>query len=159
MAAARLWLAVALLLPAVCRADVDVDQLLTLDEPPTGVVFEIIDDDDDALLWALPKVGRLSGQIHARFPDLPIAVVTHGAEQFALLASQSRGPLAPIHTEARALREAGFDMHVCGAHAGWYGHLPEDFPDYIDVAASGPAQINDYRNVGYQVIRLQADDD
>lgn len=152
-------LAVIALFPVTCLADVDVDQLLTLDEPPTGVVFEIVDDDDDALSWALPKARQLSRQIHARFPDLPIAIVTHGSEQFALLASQASGPLAPIHVAARGLREDGIDLHVCGAHAGWYGHLPEDFPDYVDVSASGPAQINDYRNIGYEVIRLQSDDD
>lgn len=155
----RVWWVAILLLPSVCLADVDVDRLLTLDEPPTGVVFEIVGDDDDALKWALYRVRQLSAQIHARFPDLPIAVVSHGAEQFALLASQSNGPLAPIHVEAQGLRKDGIDLHVCGAHAGWYGYLPEHFPDYVDVSASGPAQINDYRNIGYEVILLQADDD
>lgn len=152
-----MWLAAMFLLPAVCLAGADMDRLLALDEPPTGVVFEIVDD-DDALKWALPRVRQLSAQIHARFPELPIAVVSHGAEQFALLASQAKGPLAPIHEAARGLREDGVDLHVCGAHAGWYGHLPEHFPDYVDVSASGPAQINDYRAIGYEVIRLRSDD-
>jgi hypothetical protein len=33
----------------------------------------------------------------------------------------------------------------------------EDFPDYVDVAPSGPAQINQYRELGYVVIDDFAD--
>ena len=46
------------------------------------------------------------------------------------------------------------DVHVCGTHAGWFDVLPEDFPDYVDVAAAGPAQVNDYRALDYVLIVL-----
>lgn len=39
-----------------------------------------------------------------------------------------------------------------GAHASWRGNVPEDFPDYVDVAAAAPAKVNDYRALGYVVI-------
>jgi hypothetical protein len=45
-------------------------------------------------------------------------------------------------------------VHVCGTHAGWYGVTPEDFPDYVDVTTAGPAQINDYEAMGYELIVL-----
>lgn len=144
-----------LILPTLCLSDPDVDRLLSADETPVGVVFEIVEGDDDALAWALPLVRQYSERLRARFADLPIAVVTHGAEQFALLEKEADGALASIHADARDLRENAVDLHVCGAHAGWYGHLPEDYPSYVDVSPSGPAQINDYRNFGFEVIRLQ----
>ncbi|MCU7843868.1 MAG: DsrE family protein [Candidatus Thiodiazotropha sp. (ex Monitilora ramsayi)] len=145
-------------LMSLAQADAQVDRLLEADEEPVGVVFEILEDDDDALGWALPKVARLSAQLRKRFPELPIAVVTHGREQFGLLADEAEGLMAPIHDNAQQLRAEGIDLHVCGVHAGWDGYTPEDYPAYVDVSASGPAQINDYRNLGFTLIVLQGPD-
>ena len=144
-----------LLATGLVHADAQVDRLLQAKEEPVGVVFEILEDDDDALGWALPLVARLSAQLRQRFADLPIAVVTHGREQFGLLSEDADGLMAPVHDSARQLRSKDIDLHVCGVHAGWDGYAPEDFPDYVDVSASGPAQINDYRNLGYELIILQ----
>lgn len=137
-------------------ADPDVDRLLKADETPAGVVFEIVEGEEDALRWALPEVERLSARLRERFPGLPIAVVTHGREQFGLLANEAEGPLASIHDKAQEIQDEGIDLHVCGVHAGWDGYTPEDFPAYVDVAASGPAQIRDYRNLGFELIEIQA---
>ncbi|MET0069063.1 MAG: hypothetical protein ABW096_03430 [Candidatus Thiodiazotropha sp.] len=136
-------------------ADPQVDRLLEADEEPAGVIFEIIEDDDDALGWALPKVARLSAKLRERFPELPIAVVSHGREQFGLLADEADGLLAPIHANAKQLQSEAIDLHVCGVHAGWDGYTPEDYPAYVDVSPSGPAQIRDYRNLGFVLIVLQ----
>ncbi|MCG7930362.1 MAG: DsrE family protein [Candidatus Thiodiazotropha lotti] len=139
-------------------ADAEIERLLQAKEEPAGVVFEILEDDDDALGWALPKIAKLSARLRERFPDLAIAVVTHGREQFALLADESDGLLAPIHEDARQLRADEIDLHVCGTHASWDGYIPEDFPDYIDVSPSAPAQIRDYQNLGFVLIVLQGPD-
>ena len=139
-------------------ADPEVDRLLAADEGPVGVVFEIVEGEEDALRWALPEVARLSARLRERFPDLPIAVVTHGREQFGLLANEADGPLADIHSRAQQLRAEEIDLHVCGVHAGWDGYTPEDFPAYVDVSASGPAQIRDYRNIGFVLIELESPD-
>ena len=144
-------------LAAPVHADPEVERLLAGDEMPVGVVFEIVEDEEEALDWALPRVRDYSRRLRERFPGLPIAVVSHGSEQFALLSSGADGELSGIHDEARRLRDDDIDLHVCGAHAGWYGHVSEDFPSYVDVSPSGPAQINDYANLGYEVIRLQSD--
>jgi intracellular sulfur oxidation DsrE/DsrF family protein len=139
-------------------ADPEVDRLLAADEEPVGVVFEIVEGEEDALRWVLPEVARLSARLRERFPDLPIAVVTHGREQFGLLANEADGPLADIHGRAQQLRAEEIDLHVCGVHAGWDGYTPEDFPAYVDVSASGPAQIRDYRNIGFVLIELESPD-
>ncbi|MES9945516.1 MAG: DsrE family protein [Candidatus Thiodiazotropha sp.] len=145
-------------LSGLALADAQVDRLLEADEEPAGVVFEIIEDDDDALGWALPKIAELSARLRKRFPELPIAVVTHGREQFGLLADEAEGLLAPIHDQAQQLRDEEIDLHVCGVHAGWDGYTPEDFPAYVDVSPSGPAQIHDYQNLGFVLIVLQGPD-
>lgn len=157
MSMRHLLLPVVLLLAAAVHADPEVERLLVDDEAPVGVVFEIVEDEEDALDWALPRVRDYSRRLRERFPDLPIAVVTHGSEQFALLSREADGELPGIHDEARSRRDNDIDLHVCGAHAGWYGHVVEDFPSYVDVSPSGPAQINDYRNLGYELIQLQHD--
>ena len=153
MRLSSLILLAALTNPAL--ADAQVDRLLEANEEPVGVVFEIVEGDEDALRWALPEVAGLSTQLRKRFPELPIAVVTHGREQFGLLANAAEGALAPVHDKAQQLRTNGIDLHVCGVHAGWDGYTPEDFPAYVDVSASGPAQIRDYQNLGFALIELQ----
>jgi hypothetical protein len=48
-------------------------------------------------------------------------------------------------------------VHVCGTYAGWRGLTEEDFPEHINVSASGPAQINDYKSVGYLPIVIRSE--
>lgn len=136
-----------------------VNALLASGQPRAGIVFEIIEEEPESLAALLPRVRVLTQQLRVRFPDLPVAVVSHGTEQFALLAKAADGELAPIHAVARGLGDEQIDLHVCGVHASWYGNTPEDFPDYVDVSASGPAQINDYEALGFEVIRLDLDSD
>jgi intracellular sulfur oxidation DsrE/DsrF family protein len=146
------------LMPGSAVAQPQIERLLNQPSEPAGVVFEVLEEDDDALTWALPLIQQLAERLRARFPELPITVVTHGLEQFGLLAAEGQGPLAGLHNEAQELVGSQIDLHVCGAHASWYGHVAEDFPDYVDVAASGPALINDFRALGYEVIRLREPD-
>ena len=152
------FLLLLLLMPGSAVAQPLIEHLLSKESAPAGVVFEILEEDEEALGWALPMVGQVAERLRARFPELPITVVTHGREQFGLLAAEIGGPLAGIHGKAQDLVASQIDLHVCGVHASWYGHVPEDFPAYIDVAASGPALINDYRSLGFEIVRLQQPD-
>jgi hypothetical protein len=66
---------------------------------------------------------------------------------------------APLIADLRRqLRERfpGLDVVVvCGVHSQW-NDVPEDaYLDFVDVSASGPAQIRDYMNVGYVRIALE----
>ncbi len=151
-ATATLVLMISLLSPA--HAFDEIDDLLEREQAPAGVVFEIISEDDDSLETLLPELERAIANLRQRFPDLPVAVVSHGQEQFAL-EQKTRDTLPGIHTAAEAISSKdGVELHVCGAHAGWYGSTPEDYPDYVDVSPSGPAQINDYRALGYELVVL-----
>jgi len=132
---------------------VSVDHILKQHEPPAGIVFEIVSDDEDFLDVLLPELRSAIHGIRDRFPELPIAIVSHGKEQFALTSS-NKDIEKNTHTLARELVDDDIDVHVCGTHAGWYGVAPEDFPDYVDVSPAGPTQIDDYEEMGYELIFL-----
>ncbi|TNF98320.1 MAG: hypothetical protein EP297_08400 [Gammaproteobacteria bacterium] len=131
----------------------DINEILELDEEPSGVVIEIVESNEEALRMLLPEIKQIIDQLHDRFPRLSIAIVSHGREQFALTKNNTEEN-QDIHNGIRQLVDNDIDVHVCGTHASWYDVSPEDFPDYVDVAPAGPAQINDYRNLGYIHIQL-----
>ena len=64
-----------------------------------------------------------------------------------------------VHNQVKSLvTQQNVVLHVCGTYAGWQGLADEDFPAYVDVAASGPAQINDYVALGYVKIIIEDED-
>jgi intracellular sulfur oxidation DsrE/DsrF family protein len=130
-----------------------IDTVLQAEHAPAGVVFEIATGKSDSLNWALPQVKTYIAQLRTRFPALAIAVVTHGNEMFALQTKQA-GSAAGVHSLTQQLVKDGVALHVCGTYAGYKGLSEEDFPEYVNVAAAGPAQINDYVAVGYIRIKI-----
>ena len=144
-----LWLGILLVTGSAAAASLSLDDLLARSAAPPGVVFEIVDRDPRALEVALPWVKQASQQLKTRFPDLPMALVTHGQEMFALQ-SGARQSNAAIHQLAESLsRDDGIPVHVCETYAGRRGLAAEDFPAYIDVAPTGPAQIRNYELLEY----------
>jgi len=141
-----------LLGPAHAAGD-PVAALLAAERAPAGVVFEIVSGDGNALATTLPRVEAATQKLRARFPGLPVVVVSHGSEQFALL-DERAAEQPEVHARVRSLVAADVPVQVCGTHAEWRGKRPEDFPDYVDVVAAGPASINDYRALGYALIVL-----
>ena len=90
-------------------------------------------------------------RIRNRFPDTEFAVVSHGREEFALQ-SQYQGEYAEVHEAVQALVASEVPVHVCETHAGWYGVTAEDFPDYVNVAPTGPGQVRLYQELGYELV-------
>ena len=132
----------------------DVTTILAGKEAPAGVVFEIVGGDPGELDGLLLSVKKDIEKLRQRFPDLPVAIVTHGTEQFDLM-TENRATELKAHNLVEDLVNANdVEVHVCGTHAEWYGKTPEDFPDYVNVSAAGPAQINDYVSMGYELIVL-----
>lgn len=129
-------------------APLTLDELLARPEAPHGVVFEIVDRDPRALDVALPWVKQAAQRLKARFPALPMALVTHGQEMFALQTGERAGNPA-VHQIAENLSRDGIPVHVCETYAGWRGVGAENFPAYIDVAPAGPTQIRNYEALDY----------
>lgn len=149
-------LGILLFLPVALPANSElfVEQILQQRTAPEGVVFEIVTADQNGLQWALPLTRRYIEQLRERFPGLPIAVVSHGQEQFALQAAD-RETQHDVHAQVQSLTGNDIPVYVCGTYAGWRGLSDEDFPDYVNVAAAGPAQINDYVALGYTRVLIR----
>lgn len=146
------WLGLMALLalsgPALA-SPVTLDALLKRQVAPPGVVFEIVDRDPGALDVALPWVKQAAKRLKARFPGLPMALVTHGQEMFALQSEKRAGNQAAHKIVESLSRDDGIPVHVCETYATMRGLAVEDFPAYVDVAAEGPAQIRNYEALDY----------
>ncbi len=130
----------------------DVARLLENPDAPPGVVFELISGDLYFLAQSMPKIRELSKRLRERFPGLDIAVVSHGVEEFSLTRARQR-EFPELHDAVRSLsRDQNIPVHVCGTHASWRNVTAEAFPEYVDVAPVGPAQIRAYQELGYELV-------
>jgi intracellular sulfur oxidation DsrE/DsrF family protein len=143
------WIGLIALAGPAIAAPLTLDELLAHPVAPAGVVFEIVDRDPGALEVALPWVKQAAQRLKARHPGLPMALVTHGQEMFALQTGK-RASNEAIHQIAESLsRDDGIPVHVCETYAGRRGLAAEDFPAYVDVAPAGPTQIRNYEALDY----------
>lgn len=134
--------------------DYEVEKLLNAKEEPAGVVFEIISWDKNAWDWAAPMLKQYRKQLLAKYPDLDIALVSHGGEQFELTNDKAKKNAETFKT-LKSLSDEGVNLHVCGTHSSWRDVDDSEYVSFIDVSPSGPAQINDYINLGFTHILLQ----
>jgi len=132
-----------------------VDDILQQDQPPVGVVFEVASSQPDKLRKIVPMIQQHVKQLRQRFPDLDIAVVTHGKEQFSLTQNNEKN-YSEVHQQVKSLvKDTNVAVHVCETYAGWKNIDASEFPDYVDVAPAGPAQINNYKALGYVLIKIK----
>ena len=136
--------------------DISLKEILALPSAPPGVVIEIVTPEDEGLRWALPQAQNAVTKLRGKFKEMHIAIVTHGSEQFALMQKQQSTHQAEHQIVQSLTKENQIAVHVCGTYAGWRGVSPEDFPAYVDVAAAGPAQINDYKALGYVLLLIRS---
>ncbi len=124
-----------------------------LDKPrPAGVVIEVVGS-EQGLRLGVPRLREAVIRLRERFPGLDIAVVSHGREQFALLAEATG--FHDVQQDMRALiEESQISLHVCGANAERSGKSPEEFVGFVDVAVHGPSQIKDYEALGYVRLKM-----
>lgn len=135
-------------------ANKQVDLIVSSKQAPAGIIFEIVTGSANSLEWALPETYGLIKKLRSRFPNLEIAIVTHGKEQFALKTS-NRIKHSKIHSLTQQLvQKENIPLHVCGTYAAWNNVSEEEFPEYVDVTAAGPATINDYIALGYILIKI-----
>lgn len=132
----------------------DFDTILAEKEAPAGVVIEIVSDEYGLLSDLLPTIKKDIERLRQRFPDIPVAIVSHGTEQFDLTEKNTEIESTAHELTKQLVDIDKVDVHVCETHAGWYGVMPEDFPEYVDVVPAGPVQINDYESMGYELIVL-----
>jgi len=135
-------------LPALAQT---VDDVLSRETPPPGIVFEFSGNEEAALETALPRLWGDVARIRERFPGVPVEVVSHGLELLSL--SRENAFFYPAaHEAARALHTAGITLTVCGAYADDFDLGREDFPAYVDVVPSAPAHRDNLIALDYLVI-------
>lgn len=126
-----------------------VQELIDFNQEPHGVVLELESDDKT---FALSRTDLIVAQIKAlkdKYPRLDVVLLSHGAELHAFSLQGKH-----LETYSQLVKEGKVMIHVCEVTAGLIGLNPEDFPDFIDVAPSGTAQLNDYIKLEYDVVRI-----
>jgi hypothetical protein len=53
------------------------------------------------------------------------------------------------------INEFDASFHVCGTYAAMSDIAPSEFPDYVDVAPFGPAEIQNYRLMEFNVVSVE----
>ncbi|NNJ91251.1 MAG: DsrE family protein [Gammaproteobacteria bacterium] len=130
-----------------------VEKILASDNEPDGIVFELLSWDENTWTWAAPLLKEYRKRLLAKFPDIDIAVVSHGGEQFQLTREEAANQPMAMQT-LQTLSDEGVSLHVCGTHSSWKDVSEDSYIDIVDVSPSGPAQINDYIKLGYTKIVL-----
>ncbi len=165
MAAQSRWTLLLLLLFCTCCLSLEavedprpeqfmIDEIVA-DEQPQGVVFVVMEDDEEALQWVLPRVVHYTRQLRKKWQQLPITLLSHGSEMFSLVSASSS--LYPdIQREARKLvTDYSILFQVCGSFAAMSDFSASDFPDFLDVVPFAPAEIENYRLLEYKIVNLE----
>jgi len=132
-----------------------VAKLLQANTEPDGVVFDIETLDKNALKPLTTYVITQVELLKKAFPNVDIAMVSHGAEEFSLQTTAKNTYSGTHNLLSELASESGVSVHVCGAVGALKQLTQEDFPDFVSYSASGLAQINDYKALGYSVIVIK----
>ncbi len=120
-----------------------------------GVVFLVMEQDEEALNWVLPRVLHYTRQLREKWKKLNIVVLSHGDEMFALQ-TELKGLHEGLHSLAEQLvSEHDIQIQVCGSYAFFSDISASAFPNYIDVVPSAPAEIENYRLMGFKMVNLE----
>ena len=132
-----------------------INQIIKAQKAPAGVIFAVREYEEDALIWVLPRVERYIQEIRSSYPEISIAMMSHGDE----LTSLSHSKLADYHSMHQLLKklvvEQQLRFHICGTMAEMSGLSADDFPEYVDVVPFGPSQVEDYLSLGYVLVDLE----
>ena len=132
----------------------EINQFLAKEEPE-GIVFLVMEHDEEALYWVLPRVTRYAQQLREKWSDLPIIILSHGDEMLSLV-DEFKSLNEELHLSIKALaRDYDVTFQVCGSYASFSDVDESEFPAHIDVVPSAPAEITNYRQMEYQFISLE----
>ena len=132
----------------------EIDDIRTAGKPE-GVLFLVMEQDEEAFKWVLPRVIHYTQQLREKWEDLTVVVLSHGEEMFALRA-EYRPLYEKMHQDVLMLVSKHHVLfQVCGSYANFSNVAPSEFPDYIDVVPFAPAEIENYRLMEFKIINLE----
>ena len=76
----------------------EIGELLKELPPPKGVVFEMLTHEPSTWPKALSYIKQSVKRLHSKYADMPVVIVSHGMEEFALL-KDGRDSNAQAHSE------------------------------------------------------------
>lgn len=147
------WFSVFGLVSTVSADEDEIAEILAMETAPEGIVFEVVSGDETYIETALHDFMTYQKQLREKFPDIELAIVTHGSEQFALTTANQKN-YGEVHEQVQSIVADNVPVHICETHAGWRGITAEDFPEYVNVSAQGPTQIRQYQELGYILVEL-----
>ncbi|MGD8742057.1 MAG: hypothetical protein PVH46_01410 [Granulosicoccaceae bacterium] len=149
-----LSMALFLMSPSWADSDVeDIQQILSRDKAPVGVVFEIASTDKDFLTRVLPVISNHASHLRRRFPDIKLAIVSHGLEQFSLTKDEAgQGIQKKV---ARLVREHDIPLHVCATFASAHGVDRDAFIAVVNVVQAAATRVDRYEDEGYERVFLE----
>jgi intracellular sulfur oxidation DsrE/DsrF family protein len=133
----------------------DILDIVNDTSPPSGVIFVIKEYDVDALEWVLPRVEHYLFLLHKKLPELPVAMMSHGDELIAASTTHKAKYPSMHKLLLKLTKKDGLVFHICNTAARMNGLSESDFPDYVNVVPFGPAQVEDYLAIGYQLVDLE----
>ena len=132
----------------------EIDSIRT-SEQPEGVVFLVMEYDEEALQWVVPRVAHYTRQLREKWKDLAIVVLSHGEEMFALK-TEYRVLYKKLHQDIlKLISEYDVLFQVCGSYAHFADVAPSEFPHYVDVVPFAPAEIENYRHLEFKIVNLE----
>lgn len=147
--AAMLWAVAAMAVSPEAR----VDELLAGQEPPRGIVFEVVEWDIDRLQAVMPRIGALVARVREGYPELPLVVMSHGEEQFGFMAHHLNS-LPPLRSLVEALHRDGVVLQVCGGYAVMSGYDSRRFSPLVTPVAEAVGALAQYRRDGYAIVAV-----
>lgn len=142
----------------------DVERIIQQQVEPSGVVIEVESLSPNAMSENVTFIQAQVDALKAQYPNLDVVIVSHGRELVELAKPEvspqlgsASSPSQPSFLSAfeNMSTNQGVTVHVCAVVAGWEGKSDQDFASFVDVSASGEAQINDYRALGYEVVIIE----
>jgi len=128
----------------------EVSRLLQRSDPPPGVVFEVIENDHNALEQLQAPLSELTEHLKQRHPGLSIEMVSHGNELATLAATGSQRSEFLRWSQTKAV-----DVVGCQYYAEMRDMNIEQLNENIDLVASATRHLEQRIAEGYDVIRLR----
>lgn len=135
----------------------DVRELISNSSDVDGIVFEVLEFEARTWDWASDMIEKSSLLLKEYDSEIDIVVVSHGMDQFQLTKKAKILQEQSISLLENMVKNNTLSVSVCGAHSNMYGISEAAYISRVDVVDSGPATINDYRNLGYKILLLTRD--
>ena len=124
-------------------------------EPPDGVLLHTREYDESAFYWVAPRLEYYVALLRKAYPSLPLVILSHG-DEMAALTIPNMSSYREVHEIIRRLVEThGVDFQVCGRFAAINNLDESDFPDFVHMIPSAPTALEDYRDLGYELISIE----